>query len=249
MNITFVETFLEVVKLGNLNRAAERLHVTESTVTTRISGLEKLIGQRLLKRNRNGAELTSAGFQFLRYAEVMVQSWNQARQELSLSKDFHSVCNFGFDFDRWDGAGQLWADEMRSEQPGVAMSFWAGNGEDIERWLASGLVDVALVFDAAVSTDWKVEKLFDDELIEVATEARGYLDWDPRYVYVDLGPDFRKQHAEAFPVANTPVITISSSRWALDHILNWRGSGYLPHRLVREHLQQGRPRTTCCLSA
>ncbi|MFT5548233.1 MAG: DNA-binding transcriptional LysR family regulator [Candidatus Azotimanducaceae bacterium] len=239
MNVVFVRTFLEVVKIGNLNRAAERLHVTESTVTTRINSLETLLGQKLLIRNRTGAELTSAGFKFMRYAEIMVQSWSQARQELSLSKDFQSVCNVGCHFDLWDAAGQLWVDHMRTNWPQIAMSFWAGNTGDIEKWLANGLIDVALVFDASISTAWKVHKLFDDALIEVATEARGYMDWDPRYVYVDMGSEFRKQHAEAFPLANTPVITISSSRWALDHILTWKGSGYLPRRLVREQLEQG----------
>ncbi len=82
MNIVFVQTFLEVVKTRNLNRAAERLNVTESTVTTRLNGLEDALGQKLLIRSRAGAELTSAGFKFLRYSEVMTRARGQARQSL-----------------------------------------------------------------------------------------------------------------------------------------------------------------------
>jgi DNA-binding transcriptional LysR family regulator len=240
MNVTFAQTFLEVVKVGNLNRASARLNVTESTVTTRINALENLLGQKLLIRSRSGAELTSAGFKFLRYAEIMSQAWGQARQELSLSKEFKSVCNVGCHFDLWEGSGRIWADRLRENHPDVALSFWAGDVEDIERWLSSGLVDVALMFDAAVSGGWHVERLFDDRLIQVATEPRSFVEWDPGYIYVDLGAEFRRLHAEAFSVARTPLITISSSSWAIDYLLKWGGSGYLPARMVQENLAEER---------
>lgn len=239
MNVTFAQTFLEVVKVGNLNRAAAGLNVTESTVTTRINALENLLGQKLLIRSRTGAELTSAGFKFMRYAEIMSQAWGQAQQELSLSKEFKSVCNVGCHFDLWDGVGREWADQLRENHPEVALSFWAGDVEDIERWLSSGLVDVALMFDAAVTGRWQVQRLFADRLIQVSTEPRSYVDWDPGYIYVDLGAEFRRLHVEAFSVARTPAITISSSSWAIDYLLKWGGSGYLPARMVQDHLDAG----------
>ena len=70
MNIAALQTFLAVVQIGNLNKAAEQLNVTQSTVTTRLDTLEETLGQRLLVRSRRGAELTKAGFVFLRHAEV-----------------------------------------------------------------------------------------------------------------------------------------------------------------------------------
>ena len=45
---------------------------------------EAEIGQKLLHRHKSGAELTSAGFKFMRYAEVMTQLWRQARAEKKL---------------------------------------------------------------------------------------------------------------------------------------------------------------------
>lgn len=239
MNIVFAQTFLEVVKSGNLNRAAARLNVTESTVTTRINSLENLLGQKLLHRSRAGAELTSAGFQFMRYAEVMTQAWNQARQSLSLSSNFESVCNVGCQVDLWDKVAKIWADQLRKEYPKVALSLWSGSTDDIENWLSTGLIDVAFMFDAAVSGGLDVIHLFEDRLIQVSTVQRGYVDWDPDYVYVDLGSEFRRLHAEAFPVAKTPVVTISSSDWALDYLLTWGGSAYLPSRLVADRISEG----------
>ena len=240
MNIVFVQTFLEVVKTRNLNRAAERLNVTESTVTTRLNGLEDALGQKLLIRSRAGAELTSAGFQFLRYAEVMTRAWGQARQSLSLSANFDSVCNVGCQFDLWHGVAKTWADALRRDHPEVALSFWPGSTDDIENWLSTGLIDVALMFDAAVSGELDVLPLFQDRLIQVATVRRGYMDWDPDYVYVDLGREFRRLHAEAFPVARTPVVTLGSSDWARDYLMTWGGSAFLPERMAAADIAAGR---------
>lgn len=239
MNIAFAQTFLEVVKTGNLNRAAARLNVTESTVTARINGLESTLGQKLLIRSRAGAELTSAGFQFLRYAEVMTQAWNQARQTLSLSSEFDGMCNIGCQFDLWDRVARAWADQLRQNHPEVALSFWPGSTDDIGNWLSTGLIDVAITFDANVATGLEIAHLAEDRLIQVSTVKRGYMDWDPDYIYVDLGSEFRRLHAEAFPVAKTPVATLGSALWACDYLLTWGGSAYLPERLVREQIAAG----------
>ena len=72
MNLNELRTFLEVIETGSLVAASQRLNVTQSTVTARISALEEEVGQKLLHRYKSGAELTSAGFKFRRYAEVMV---------------------------------------------------------------------------------------------------------------------------------------------------------------------------------
>ena len=65
MNLAGLQTFLAIVETGNLVRAAERLHVTQSTVTSRLDTIEDALGQRLLVRSRKGAELTKAGQDWL----------------------------------------------------------------------------------------------------------------------------------------------------------------------------------------
>ncbi|TIX37315.1 MAG: LysR family transcriptional regulator, partial [Mesorhizobium sp.] len=52
MNIDLARTFLEVVASGNMSAAAERLHVTHSTVTVRIKNLEDILQRQLLNRSR-----------------------------------------------------------------------------------------------------------------------------------------------------------------------------------------------------
>ncbi len=239
MNLDELRTFLEVVESGSLVAAARRLNVTPSTVTARISGLEEEIGQTLLHRNKSGAELTSPGFKFKRYAEVMVQLWSQARSEVSLPEGLEGMCNVGLEFDLWTGFGRRFLDHMRAASPGIALAFWPGEQRAIDRWLAIGLVDIAFCYAPQSGEKFSSRVLFEDELILVSRERMAGPRLDAGYVYVDHGDEFRRQHAAAYPGDLTSALVIASSDWALDHLLKNGGSGYLPRRHAAAQLAAG----------
>jgi DNA-binding transcriptional LysR family regulator len=240
MNIAALHTFLAVVHTGNLNKAADQLNVTQSTVTTRLDTLEDALGQKLLIRSRRGAELTKAGFAFLRHAEVAVQAWEQARKAVGLPKGFSGLFSCACHFEFWDGAGSQWLEQVRQKQPGLALEAWPGSIDEIKRWLSSGLVDAALVSEPLAGADLTSHEVMQDRLVQVSTVRRAVLDWDPAYVYVDLGSDFRRQHALVWPVEETARMTFGSSRWALDYLLTDGGSAYLPWRLAKTPVDEGR---------
>lgn len=235
-----MRTFLAVIEAGSLVAAARRLNVTPSTVTARIDGLEEEIGQKLLHRNRSGAELTSPGFKFSRYAELMVQLWSQARSEVSLPKDLEGICNVGLEFDLWTGLGQRFLDHVRENYPGIALTFWPGEQRTIDRWLTIGLVDIAFCYAPQSGERFTSHALFDDELILVSRERMKGPRLDARYVYVDHGDEFRRQHAAAYPGDVTAALVIASADWAIDYMLRNGGSGYLPRRHIMAHLKAGR---------
>ncbi len=106
MNLSSVSTFLAIVESGQLNRAAEVLNVTQSTVTARLNKLEGELGQTLFHRRKSGAELTSAGFRFERYAQLMVDIWRQARQETALPPMIETTFNLGCHPDLWSSFGE-----------------------------------------------------------------------------------------------------------------------------------------------
>jgi DNA-binding transcriptional LysR family regulator len=239
VNLEELRTFLEVVETGSLVAAARRLNVTPSTVTARINGLEEEIGQKLLHRNKSGADLTSPGFKFRRYAELMVQLWGQARSEVSLPQGFEGVCNVGLDFDLWNGPGRRFLDHVRQHSPGVALAFWPGEQRMIDRWLSIGLVDLAFCHAPQGGERFQSRVLFDDEIILVSRKPLAAPRLDAGYVYVDHGDEFRRQHAAAFPEDVTSALVIASSGWALDHLLRNGGSGYLPRGHADPLLKQG----------
>ena len=77
MDTELARTFLTVITSGSFISAADRLHVSQSTVSTRIHTLEDQLGCTLFVRNKAGTTLTSAGRQFQRHAATSFELSNR----------------------------------------------------------------------------------------------------------------------------------------------------------------------------
>src|SRR5215831_8912955 len=71
MELTDLQTFATVARLGGITRAADELHTVQSNVTQRIKALEAEIGTSLFERHSRGMTLTGAGRRLLPYAQRM----------------------------------------------------------------------------------------------------------------------------------------------------------------------------------
>lgn len=80
MDVQALEAFWWIAKTGSFNRAAERLFLTQPSVTARIQALEKDLGQSLFERKPRGVRLTDAGQVLLPHAERVLQDIKRARQ-------------------------------------------------------------------------------------------------------------------------------------------------------------------------
>lgn len=242
MNLAELTTFLAVAELKSLVRAAERLNVTQSTVTSRMDNLEARLGQKLLHRHKSGTELTSAGFKFVRYAEVVTQLWRQAKYEVGLPPGFTSVCNVGCYFDLWEGLAARFLEHMRAQRPDVAVAIWPGDQHSIDRWLDSGLVDLAFCYSPEARGRFALREIAVDEFVHMEFERPKGASGAPGYVFVDYGEQFRRDHAVAFANLGPAAVTLASSRWAIDYLGRHGGSGYLPRRQAEKLERKRRAR-------
>ncbi len=240
MNLATIRTFLAIVQTRNLSRAANQLNITQSTVTARLNALEQELNQRLFERRKSGTELTSAGFKFQRYAELMNELWDQARRETALPETVDSTCNLGCHFDLWTSYGAQFFRLVRERVPGVALSAWPAEQVDLDRWLSNGLIDAALCYSPTVKENFFAHALPAERLVLVSTHPRQRMRFDPKYVYVDFGEEFRRSHAAAYADSDTPMTTFGSAGWALEFILEHSGSAYLPESLIKTELENGR---------
>lgn len=240
MNITGLKTFVSIVETGSLVRASEQLNVTQSTVTARLRTLEEELGAILLHRHKSGVTLTASGTKLLGYAQIMIGLWRQVRQETVPAAGTTSVCNFGCDPDLWPNLGKRFFDEVNIGNPRMALSVWSGDQAELYRMLSAGLLDVALTYRLAAPSDQTVYRLPADDLVLYATEADRPLRFDPGYIFVDLGAEFRTQHALAFSDSGTARVSFGSAIWALTYMLEHQGAAYLPKRLALPYVQAGR---------
>lgn len=81
----FFQAFIALMEEKSFSRAADRLGYVQSTVTTHIQQLEKIVGQKLVHRYPRGIELTEAGKTFAKYAYQyvhLVRSLDEQLHEL-----------------------------------------------------------------------------------------------------------------------------------------------------------------------
>ncbi len=83
MNFDWLTTFLEVARQKSFSRAAEKLHVTQPSISAQIRALESHLGQRLLDRGGGKVTLTAAGKAFQPFAEQSLIQLKQVRLTLA----------------------------------------------------------------------------------------------------------------------------------------------------------------------
>ncbi len=73
MNTRFLEAFVWVARLGSFRSAAERLHITQAAISSRIASLEEEFGTRLFDRDGREVRTTAAGRLLLVHAERILE--------------------------------------------------------------------------------------------------------------------------------------------------------------------------------
>ncbi|MEM9498814.1 MAG: LysR family transcriptional regulator [Pseudomonadota bacterium] len=242
MNITALQTFLTVVDCGNLNKAADRLNVTQSTVTARLDALDNALGQTLLVRSRRGAELTRAGFICRPYAETIVRGWEQSKSAVGLPTGYSGLFSFACAVDLWDSTGRALFGAIRSAHPDLAHEAWPGAPEEIRTWLANGLTDAALTSEPVTGDRLVSRELARERLVQVTAAPPSGPPKDPVHVHVDLGAESRRHTVETRVADRKAGVTYACAAWALDHLMAEGGTAYLPHRLAAPLLATNRLR-------
>ena len=83
IQMTQIEAFAAVARLGSISAAAEELLVSQPAVTARIQGLERSLNSQLLTRSRAGSRLTDAGRTLLPHIERAMAAVRAGRQAVA----------------------------------------------------------------------------------------------------------------------------------------------------------------------
>ena len=83
IQMTQIEAFAAVARLGSISAAAEELLVSQPAVTARIQGLERSLNSQLLTRSRAGSRLTDAGRTLLPHIERAMAAVRAGRQAIA----------------------------------------------------------------------------------------------------------------------------------------------------------------------
>lgn len=234
MYIELARTFLEIIRSGSFIAAANRLHVTQTTITSRIKTLESLLDCVLFVRNRSGATLTPDGEKFTRYATQLVQTWEKARLDLPLPRGHDTILTIAAEIALWNPLLYRWTSALRKQFPELVLRVETDTAVSIMEKLTRGVLDVALLHRIEYLPGISIEQLLEEKLILVASAK-----CDTPYLFVDWGEEFRRQHDTAMPEMSRNLLNLDFGPLALQYLIDHGGSGYFRTRVVKPYLDAG----------
>lgn len=167
MNIKKYETFLKVIELGSLTKAAQALGCTQSAVSHILNDLEEEFGFSLLQRGRGGAHLTENGARVLPAIRGILNYSEQLHQTVSSIRGLDmGAIRVG----TVTSVAVHWLPgilkQFGEEHPKIEFKLYNGDYGDVNRWLAEGSIDVGFLA-LPVETDCECIPLAQDRLLAV----------------------------------------------------------------------------------
>lgn len=237
MELRLLRYFLVVAAEGNITRAAEKLYITQPTLSRQMNQLEEEAGAPLFKRPMRRVELTEEGLLLKRRAEEIVALVGKTKRELA-------DANVGVDGVVSVSCGEIEAVQLladlfkafKERHPAVTFELYAANAEHTAERLENGLADIGIFFEPAdleryeyirlpVKERWAVLLPADDPLAEKtyieASNLAGkniIFPWRAA-VHKELKNWFGKYFSRIHPVAKCNMSTNAS-------VLVRKGLGY-----------------------
>ncbi len=145
MDIKQLKTFVEVAANGSYARTAAVAGVAQSALSRQMSALERGIGGRLFHRTGRGVVLTELGERMLPRARALVAdaaAWEDAAR--SGRAEPHGEVTLGAVPVASRGLLAALVAELRAHYPAVRLRALEAYSGQVEEWLASGRVEIAI---------------------------------------------------------------------------------------------------------
>ncbi len=172
MEIRQLKTFRTVAALLSFNRAAERLHYAQSSVSAQIQALEEELEVRLFDRLGRRIMITEAGSRLLRYAEKILDLADETRADLSGQNEPEGSLTIRVPESFAVLRLPRILDRFRKRFPKVRLRFITCTHDGLQKDLRKGVTDLAfLLTDSIQAADLCVEAIGFESLVVVAGQG------------------------------------------------------------------------------
>ncbi len=209
MEIKTLQYFLEVAREENMSRAAERLHVSQSTLSKQFKALENELGKKLFIRHSFSIELTEEGMLLRRRAEDLLNMANKITREFSAMDDviggqIYLGCAETHQIRHLARAIRA----FKQRYPDFHYHITSGDTEQVTEKLDKGLLDFAVLVEKPDKEKYHVLRLPDGDRWGLIMPAGCLLS--------------QKEHVTADDLVGLPLFC-SEQGWAYD-LPKWCGS-------------------------
>jgi DNA-binding transcriptional LysR family regulator len=234
LDTQLLETFLEVGRLRNFGKAAERLCVSPSTVSARIRQLEEHLGLALFTRGHHRIGLTPAGERMERHARFILGAWERAYEDTALSERHQRRLVVAGVASLWDIFLEDWLTHLYRSYPTLGLRAEESTPRRVVEKLEQNMIDVGFLYDTPHLRGVGVEEVAAIPLVMVSSrpDDRAERAVGNGYIRVEWGTAFASVHEGHFPQRLLARGRVNSGRIALKLLLECGGAAYLPRDIV-----------------
>ncbi|HXD42227.1 MAG TPA: LysR substrate-binding domain-containing protein [Ramlibacter sp.] len=172
MDLKQLEYFVRVAELGSFTRAAVALDVAQPALSRQVRLLEVELRQNLLTRNGRGATPTEAGKLLLEHGRGILHQVERAREELGRVRGaLAGRVAIGLPPSVAKAMTVPLIREFRRRMPEAALSISEGLSVAMHESLATGRLDIALLYNATPSAGIELTALLEEPLFLVQRQA------------------------------------------------------------------------------
>ena len=164
MNLDQIKYFLEIGETGSFTQAAEKLWLSQPSLSSAIKKLERELGVVLFERGGRRTKLTIAGEVFLEKAQQILQDYEQALHQL---RDFHKkpILRLGILSSLSIASISGLIRCFRQQHPDIIIEIRSSHFDDLNSWLSEKEIDLAVTVLDETDNPQTALKLFEQRLL------------------------------------------------------------------------------------
>ena len=250
MTLRHLRVFLAVYQTQNVTRAAERLHMTQPTVTRAVQELERYYGVRLFERINRRLYITQSGRQLYARAVHIVGSFDRMEKELKNWDEF-GLLRIGATPTLASVLLTKTLMTFEKKHPKLRVRCSVENGTHLQEALADDRLDFALIEGEVAAEHLHAEPFSEDRLILLLPPD------DPRRNAPALtlrelaesplllrekgsmGRSFLDRVFAAHDLPLEPLMESISTHAIIQAVHAGLGISFLPQRLIRHSVESG----------
>ena len=172
MDLKQIEYFVRVAEMGSFTRASAALGIAQPALSRQVRLLEVELRQNLLQRNGRGATPTEAGKLLLEHGRGILHQVERVREELGRVRGaLAGRVAIGLPPSIAKVLTVPLTREFRARLPDAALSISEGLSAAMQESLATGRLDIALLYNASATPGLDITPLLEEDLFLVQGQS------------------------------------------------------------------------------
>lgn len=251
MEIKWLKTFIVAAQTENFRQTSEELFLTQPAITKHVKRLEEELQIELFHRQGKKVSLTPAGHQFFKYAQTIVQNYDECMKDFQAWKQgYNKKLVIAV-------APQIAASilpallrEFIIEHPAIEVIINIRNSYNIGNEISTGQADLGLTRIKPLQVNLNCKTLHEESVILVAPKQTGkeYECINEKYIiqnyrlithnHPDYWDSLLEEIKKYYP--NIQTMTVNQMEVTKRFIGEGLGISYLPRTMVTEELGEGK---------